>query len=121
MQSLHLIHQRVTLLNLFRLILLLSSIYGSLLHLHRVDVKRCQIGREIYILEQNFILILVDGLDVVGPEQQSPDPAAFSELSVCLQCVVWCPNRKLSTSALIQLAAVQATVLFSLLWIRFHG
>lgn len=107
--------------NLFRLILPLSCIYGSLLHLHRVDVKCYQIGRVIYIPERNFILILADGLDIVGPERQSPDPAAFSECSVCLQYAVWCPNRRLSTGAVIQLAAVQATVLFSLLWIRFCG
>lgn len=121
MQSLHLVHQCVTLLNLFRLILPLFCIYGSLLHLHRGDIKCCQIGRVIYILERNFILILVDGLDVVGPEQQSPGPAAFSECSMCLWYVVWCPNRRLSTGALIQFAEVQATVLFSLLWIRLHG
>lgn len=107
--------------NLFRLILPRYCIHGSLLHLHRVDVKCCQIGRVIYIPQQNFILVLVDGLDVVGPEQQSPDPAAFSDHSVCLQYAVWCPKRRLSTDALIQLAAVQAMVLFSLLWIRFHG
>jgi len=37
--------------NFFRLILPLSCIYGSLLHLHRVDVQCCQIGRVIYIPE----------------------------------------------------------------------
>lgn len=35
---------------------------------------------------------------------------------MCLQCAVWCPNKRLSTGPLIRLAAVQATVLFSLLW-----
>lgn len=91
--------------NLSRLILPLSCIYGSLLHLSRVDVKCCQIGGVIYIPEWNFILIPVDGLDIVGPEQQSPDSAAFSERSVCLQYAVWCPNRRLSASPLIKLAA----------------
>lgn len=82
-------------------------------HLHRVDVKCYQIGWVIYIL--------ADGLDIVEREQQSPDPAAFSECFVCLQYAVWCPNRRLSTGALIKGSAVQATVLFSLLCIRFHG
>lgn len=54
--------------HLFRLILPLAGIYGSLLHFNRVDVKCYQIGSVIYILERNFILILVDGVDVVGPE-----------------------------------------------------
>lgn len=89
--------------------------------MHKVDVKCYPIGRWICIPERNFILILIDGLDIMGPEGQSPGPVAFSECSECLQCEVWSPHWRLSTGALTQLAAVQATVLFSLLWIRFRG
>lgn len=94
--------------NLLRLILPLSCICGSLLHLHRVDLKCYQTERVVYIPEQSFLLILVDGLDIVEPERQCPDSATFSERFVCLQFAVRCPDRRLSTSALIQLAAVQA-------------
>lgn len=119
MQSLHLIHQCVTLLIFLGSSCHSPCICGSLMH--KVEVKCYPIGRWIYIPERNFLLILIDGLDVMGPEGQSPGPVAFSECSECLQCEVRSPHWRLSTDALTQLAEVQATVLFSLLWIRFHG
>lgn len=69
-----------------------------------MHVKCYQFGRVIYIPEQKFILILVSGVDIVRPEQ-FPDPAAF------LTCSFVSAIRGM----------VQATMLFSLLWIGFPG
>lgn len=90
--------------NLFSLILSLSCLLWQLVTLPQVQVKCYQFKRVIYIPEQNFILIPVSGVDIVGPEQ-FPGPAAFlTSLFVSAVCGV-----------------VQATILFFLLWISFHG
>lgn len=94
MQSLHLIHQCATLL-------ITGSSCLYLLQTATLAQSKTLSKWKGFVFEQRLALILADRLSIVGPQQQSLDPALFSEHSAVQR-----PCRRQRSGALMQLAAV---------------